>query len=363
MDPDRIRALGITHQRESFVCTDEKGSPVRKAILWLDARSHDEVERYGTDRLHEITGKPPSMTPALYKLFWLRANEPEVLDRTARVLDVHAFLVHRLTGEWRTSWASADPLGLLDMRTLDYSDEVLGEVGLGREQLAALSAPGTVVGELSEEVAGEIGLPPGLPVVGGAGDGQAAGLGANVTEAGRAYLNLGTALVSGTYSDDYAWGREFRTLTGPIPETYVPETLLRGGTYTIDWFVDNFGGVRAAELGLELSTEEILEAAASRVPAGRRRVAPVALPERVLHPLLGFAGQGRPLRPAGGAQEGPRLPGGARRARLRTAPGDRGHGGGTRAAGREVLRHGRRVAQPALLPDGRRHHRKAGDVV
>jgi xylulokinase len=154
------------------------------------------------------------------------------------------------------------------MRTLDYSDEVLGEVDLERGQLATLSAPGTVVGELAEEVAEEIGLPPGLPVVGGAGDGQAAGLGANVTEAGRAYLNLGTALVSGTYSDDYAWGTEFRTLTGPIPETYVPETLLRGGTYTIDWFVENFGGIRAAELGLELSTEEILEAAASRVPPG-----------------------------------------------------------------------------------------------
>jgi xylulokinase len=268
VDTGRIRAIGLTHQRESFVCTDEEGRPLRQAILWLDARSHDEVERYGTDRLHEITGKPPSMTPALYKLFWLRANEPELLNRTARVLDVHAFLVHRLTGEWRTSWACADPLGLLDMRTLDYSDEVLEEVGLQRGQLAALSAPGTVVGELDEEVAREVGLPPGLPVVGGAGDGQAAGLGANVSEAGRAYLNLGTALVSGTYSDDYAWGREFRTLTGPIPETYVPETLLRGGTYTIDWFVENFGGVRAAELGLDLSSEEILEAAASRVPPG-----------------------------------------------------------------------------------------------
>ena len=158
------------------------------------------------------------MTPALYKLFWLRANEPELLDRTARVLDVHAFLVHRLTGEWRTSWACADPLGLLDMQSLDWSDEILEEVGLERGQMVALSPPGTVVGELDEDVANETGLPPGLPVVGGAGDGQAAGLGANVTEAGRAYLNLGTALVSGTYSDDYAWGREFRTLAGPIPE-------------------------------------------------------------------------------------------------------------------------------------------------
>ncbi|MGH3148001.1 MAG: FGGY-family carbohydrate kinase [Rubrobacter sp.] len=266
--PGSIRALGITHQRESFVCTDGDGNPLRRAILWLDARSYDEVERHGSDRLHEITGKPPSMTPALYKLLWLGANEPELLHRTARVLDVHAFLVNRLTGEWRTSWACADPLGLLDMRSFDWSDEVLGEVGLDRGQLAELSLPGSVVGELKDEVAREVGLPSRLPVVGGAGDGQAAGLGANVTEAGRAYLNLGTALVSGTYSEDYAWGREFRTLAGPIPKTYIPETLLRGGTYTIDWFVDNFGGVRASDLGLGLSDEEVLEAAASRIGPG-----------------------------------------------------------------------------------------------
>ena len=268
VDPRNIRALGLTHQRESFVCADEEGRPLRQAILWMDARSHKEVEQHGSERLHEITGKPPSVTPALYKLLWLRANEPDLLDRTARVLDVHAFLVHRLTGEWRTSWACADPLGLLDMRTFDWSDEVLETAGLERGQMVELAEPGAVLGGLGDDVARETGLPAGLPVVGGAGDGQAAGLGANITEAGKAYLNLGTALVSGTFSEDYAWGREFRTLAGPVPGTYVPEGLLRGGTYTIDWFVDNFGGVRASDLGLDLSAEEVLEAAASRVEPG-----------------------------------------------------------------------------------------------
>ncbi len=268
VDAGRIQALGITHQRESFVCTDGEGNPLRQAILWLDARSYREVDRYGSDRIHEITGKPPSVTPALYKLLWLRENEPELLERTSRILDVHAFLVRRLTGEWRTSWPCADPLGLLDMRSFDWSDEILGEIGLGREQMVELSPPGSVVGELDKHVAQETGLPPGLPVIGGAGDGQAAGLGANVTEAGKAYLNLGTAIVSGTYSDDYSWGREFRTLAGPIPETYVPETLLRGGTYTIDWFVDNIGGIKPEDLGLDISAEQVLETAAGQVPPG-----------------------------------------------------------------------------------------------
>ncbi len=268
VDPRRIRAVGLTHQRESFVCANEDGTPLRAAILWLDARSYDEVDRYGSEKLHEITGKPPDVTPALYKLFWLRDHEPDILDRTSRVLDVHGFLVGRLTGNWRTTWACADPLGLVDMRGFDWSDETLAEVGLSREQLPELTPPGEIMGELRDDVARETGLPAGLPVVGGAGDGQTAGLGANITEPGKAYLNLGTAVVSGTYSDDYAWSRDFRTLSGPIPGTYTLETLLRGGTYTISWFVDNFGGIRAEDLGLDLSAEQVMETAAQWVPPG-----------------------------------------------------------------------------------------------
>src|SRR5215218_4837424 len=134
--------------------------------------------------------------------------------------------------------------------------------------MVGLSPPAPAVGELVGARAKDTRLPPGLPVIGGAGDGQAAGLGANVTEAGKAYLNLGTAIVSGTYSDDYYWGREFRTLAGPIPKTYVPESLLRGGTYTIDWFVDNIGGIKPGDLGLDLSAEQVLETAAGQVPPG-----------------------------------------------------------------------------------------------
>lgn len=38
-DPRRVRAVCLTHQRESFVLLDAAGRPVRPAILWLDARA------------------------------------------------------------------------------------------------------------------------------------------------------------------------------------------------------------------------------------------------------------------------------------------------------------------------------------
>jgi xylulokinase len=124
------------------------------------------------------------------------------------------------------------------------------------------------MGELTAEAAEAIGLPPGTPVVGGAGDGQSAGLGANITQPGRAYLNLGTAVVAGSYSDDYRWDRAFRTMGGPVPDTYTLETLIQGGTLTVSWFAERIATLQAERLGLGLEDLDLLEAAATEVGVG-----------------------------------------------------------------------------------------------
>jgi xylulokinase len=258
VDGAQIEAICVTHQRETFACVDEDGRPVRPAIVWMDVRATREVAEVGSDAIHRLTGKPPDTTPALYKLLWLAAHEPETLSRTSRVVDVHAFLVHRMTGEWRTTTACADPLGLIDMEGGDWSDELLATTGLSRDRVPALYAPGEIVGELSAAGAQALGLRAGVPVVGGAGDGQCAGLGANATRPGDAYLNLGTAVVAGTTSRRYAWHRGFRTLTGAVPGTFAMETLLQGGTYTVNWFLE-----RIAMVDIDL-----LETAAARLEPG-----------------------------------------------------------------------------------------------
>jgi xylulokinase len=268
VDGADIEALCVTHQRETFACLDEQGRPVRPAIVWMDVRATEQVAALGSEEIHRLTGKPPDTTPALYKLLWLGEHEPETLARTRWVVDVHAFLVHRLTGAWRTTTACADPLGLIDMQRSDWSDDLLGRVGLSRERVPALVPAGEVIGELSPAAAERLGLAAGLPVVGGAGDGQAAGLGANATRPGQAYVNLGTAVVAGTMTEDYAWHRAFRTLTGAVPETYLLETLLQGGTYTVNWFLDRIAVLDAPGLGLGLRDVDVLETAAARLGPG-----------------------------------------------------------------------------------------------
>jgi xylulokinase len=258
VDASGVEAICVTHQRETFACLDEDGRPVRPAIVWMDVRAMSQVEALGSDDVHRTTGKPADTTPALYKLLWLREHEPEILERTRWVVDVHAFLVHRLTGSWRTTTACADPLGVLDIQRLDWSDDLLARVGLTREHMPTLVGPGEVIGELAPTVAEELGLRGGVPVVGGAGDGQAAGLGANATGRGSAYLNLGTAVVAGTMTAHYQWDRAFRTLVGAVPATYAMETLLQGGTYTVNWFRERIAAQDVDQL----------DAAAARVAPG-----------------------------------------------------------------------------------------------
>jgi xylulokinase len=261
----RIAGVAITHQRETFVCLDQEGKPIRPAITWMDVRATAEVEAHGTAEVHRITGKPPNPTPAWYKLLWLKTHEPETIARTAHVVDVAGYLVQKLTGEWATSWACADPLGLVDLGRFDYDDGLLAMAGLSRDKVSRLLPPGAIAGGLLPSVAATIGLPAGLPVVIGAGDGQSAGLGCNVTRPGRAYLNLGTGTVSGVHADRYSHATAYRTMGGPVPGSYILETFIGGGTQNVVWFVEQIGVPKDAP---GKSPEQLLEEAAATVPPG-----------------------------------------------------------------------------------------------
>ena len=283
----RAEAVCITAQRESFLLVDAQVQPIRNAILWLDERSRDQVKdlerAFGRAELHQLTGKPPSMSLALPKILWLNKNEPGIAQEAARLLDTHAFLVHRLTGKFVTSLACADPMGFLDMRAQSWAAGLIPELSLRMDQFPDLVQPGAIIGPVSRSGAADSGLPEGLPVVAGAGDGQCAGLGANAIGRGRIYLNLGTAVVSGAFSSCYLADPAFRTHFAPIPGGYFFETVIRGGVSTVGWFVDQFGTDLRSNSSSR-SPEEQLEAAAAEVPPGSLGLVVVPYWNSVMNP-------------------------------------------------------------------------------
>ncbi len=241
VDPGRIVALAISNQRETFVPLDRAGNPLRPAIVWLDERCKDIVDAFsskvGQSRLHRITGKPPDYAPVLYRLAWMQLHEKELFRKIHRICDVHTYLAWKLCGEFKTSWASADPLGLLDLQSKTWSPTVLRPLGMDKGQFPEAFCPGTVLGRTTPEISRSTGLERGTPVVAGGGDGQCAGLGSNILVSTRAYLNLGTAVVAGVFGKRYRANRAFRTMLSCAENGYYYECSLRAGTFAVDWLL------------------------------------------------------------------------------------------------------------------------------
>ena len=93
--------------------------------------------RFGSGQAAEVRRRPSDLRqatehhPVALQVGLACRYEPEILQRTAIVADVHAYLVRHLVGRWVTSWASADPLGVIDMCRFAYAPALLDLVGLG----------------------------------------------------------------------------------------------------------------------------------------------------------------------------------------------------------------------------------------
>ncbi len=88
IDPGAVAALSISNQRETSAPLAQDGRPVRPAIVWLDQRCEEEVawlaDRVGSERIHQITGKPPDIAPVAYRIAWMRRHEEELFRRLRR---------------------------------------------------------------------------------------------------------------------------------------------------------------------------------------------------------------------------------------------------------------------------------------
>ncbi len=296
IDPARIAGMAISVQRETFVTEDEQGKPLQNAFLWMDERAREVLsileQEYGKESFHRETGKPLSANLTAAKLVWLREKQPESFQRIGRVLDVHAFLAEKLTGKCVTAWGCADPTGLFDMIHNTWDAALINSIGLPLEVMPEALPSGSKIGSLTAEAAGLTGLPEGLPLFAGLGDGQAAGLGINVTQANETYLNLGTAVVTGTHTDQYLTDTAFRTMYSGEPDRYVLETVLLGGTYTISWFTDTFAGNQPRGEQGSKSPEMVWEAEAARLPAGAQGLMLVPYWNSVMNPYWDAAASG-----------------------------------------------------------------------
>jgi xylulokinase len=260
---EEMSGIGLTGQMHGSVFLDSSGEVIRSALLWNDQRTYrqcDEITRaVGEERLISIAGNPALTGFQAPKIVWLRDEEPENFGRVARVLLPKDYVRLQLTGEYATDASDAAGTLLLDVRARDWSHEILDVLEIPREWMPEVYEGPENTGSLREDVAEELGLPPGIPVAAGGGDNAAAAVGTGIVGPGLVNSSVGTSGVLFAHASEFnpdPSGR-LHAFCHAVPGAYhlMGVTLSAGGS--LSWWRETLGG----------DYDELVEAA-SGVPPG-----------------------------------------------------------------------------------------------
>ena len=210
MDHNGLHAVAITGQWGSTVPVDAAGLPVGPVLLWADTRAG----KY----MHEVVGGPisyqgfspmkvipwvrrtggaptPSGADPTGHSLLLQREFPDVYRDAAHLLEPIDYLGMRFTGRAAAtpasmilSWLTDNRLG----RDPVYDDDLIRRSRRDPGRLPPLVPTGSVLGPLLPEVAAELGLPAGAPVVTGIPDLHAAVIGSGAVESFATHVSIST---------------------------------------------------------------------------------------------------------------------------------------------------------------------------
>jgi len=254
-----VRAVICTSQYSSVVPVGADGRPTMNMILWLDRRGT-------TDRLRRLPAFPRGTDSPLQLLAWLRVHglppvaagitlahlryikyaRPEVYERTAKFLEPTDYVTLRLTGRATANQCSAFMFLMTDNRRLgasDYDARLVRYAGIDRGKLPELVPVDSIVGTVLPQVARELGLSPGTPVVTGLNDTQAGGMGTAAFAGTHAAISLGSTSVMITHVPRKRTDVRHAILSmpSPVPGAYFVMAENGAGGGGLDHLLDVLG--------------------------------------------------------------------------------------------------------------------------
>jgi glycerol kinase len=229
-----LGSIGITNQRETTVVWDRAtGRPVGPAIVWQDRRTADRCRELDAGLIRERTGLVPDPYFSATKLEWLlrEHGRPGLAFGT-----VDTWLVWKLSGGevHATDRTNASRTLLCSLDTLDWDDELLELFGVERALLPS------IVPSQSHVADGSL-LGASLPVLGMAGDQQAALFGQGCHRPGEAKVTYGTGSFLLVHTGDDAADPPHGLLKTAAADGYALEGAILVSGAAIQWLRDGLG--------------------------------------------------------------------------------------------------------------------------
>lgn len=226
----QVQAICVGGQGPTLVLVDAEGRPVRPALTWMDSRAAEQA-----GRLAAALGEDRAAWSLVPRLLWLAEHEPAQLARARWALQAWDFLGCRLAGGrigaastfdgdfvWRPEW--------LEAAGIESTDVIPPSVNAG-----------TAYAETLGDWAASVGLPSGIPIVGGMNDGIGSIVGAAGSVIGRATDPGGAAggLALAWHTPLEAPG--LSTWAGLVPGTSILGGAFVAGGRAVEWWAGASG--------------------------------------------------------------------------------------------------------------------------
>lgn len=223
-----ILALSFSGQMQCCLVVDEQGNVLRPAMIWADQRAQEQADRLkkrlDEHEMYRHLGHRISPAYSIEKLMWIKDYEPEIYEKTYKMLQVKDYIIYRMTGKFVTDYSDASGTNAFDLENLCWSSKVLQEAEIEWEKLPELHASTDIIGTLSEKAAQELSLHENVKVVCGGGDGPCSAVGAGCIEKNQMFLTFGTsAWIGGTTEQKFVDDEEILfCFAHVIPGKYMP---------------------------------------------------------------------------------------------------------------------------------------------
>ncbi len=236
-----VKGIGLSGQMHGLVTYDENKLPIRRAIVWMDKRSGQEVEDIlkvvGNISFYKTTGNPIFTGFLLASLLWLKRHESSLYKRITQVSSPKDYLAFRLTGQLKTEPTDALATGAFDYSKNTWSKKILNATEIKESLFPEIIPTTQSYGGITQQIAAITGIPEGAPVYGGSDQSMAA-LGSGLVSNGHAAIAISTGgqclVVAKKGLIDSK--RRLHTLNHVLPGIglYMAATLTAG--YSLKWF-------------------------------------------------------------------------------------------------------------------------------
>ena len=231
----------------SLILIDNNNLPITDCIIWADNRASNLAEDLKLTEegkvFYKASGVPIHAMSPFCKILWFKQNEPLLFEKADKFIGIKEYVFYKLFDSYIIDTAIASATGLLNIKTLQWSESILTYAGINRTQLSGLVDTSTInylkPNKITNSFAGLAAFKNTAFII-GSSDGALANLGSGAVFEGSMAITIGTSGAVRVVTDEPIIDENMRSFCYHLyKDKYIIGGASNNGATVIQWLKDN----------------------------------------------------------------------------------------------------------------------------